>query len=96
MRARLGGRVRFCITGSAPISKEVLDFLKICFSCDILEGYGQTELTGGCTVTGTGDKFTGHVGGVIKSFYLKLQDVPEMNYLSTDMRNGKNFPRGEI
>jgi long-chain acyl-CoA synthetase len=96
MRARLGGRVRFCVTGSAPISKEVLDFLKICFSCDIFEGYGQTELTGACTITGPGDKFTGHVGGVIKSFLLKLQDVPEMKYLSTDMKHGKNFPRGEI
>jgi len=36
----LGGRVRFMITGSAPISKEVLKFLKIAFSCPINEGYG--------------------------------------------------------
>ena len=36
----LGGRVRIMITGSAPISKEVLEFLKIAFCCQILEGYG--------------------------------------------------------
>lgn len=29
--------------GSAPIAEETLDFLKICFSSPILEGYGQTE-----------------------------------------------------
>ena len=36
----LGGRVRYMVTGSAPISKEVLDFLKVCFCAPILEGYG--------------------------------------------------------
>jgi len=32
--------VRTLITGSAPISKEVLNFLKIAFCCQIHEGYG--------------------------------------------------------
>jgi long-chain acyl-CoA synthetase len=32
-REILGGRVRTMITGSAPISKEVLNFLKIAFCC---------------------------------------------------------------
>lgn len=36
----LGGRVRSMITGSAPISHEVLNFLKIAFCCQIKEGYG--------------------------------------------------------
>lgn len=42
----LGGRVRIMITGSAPISKETMKFLKIAFSCEIYEAYGQTETTG--------------------------------------------------
>lgn len=39
-KAILGGQVRFMVTGSAPISVDVLNFLKICFCCPILEGYG--------------------------------------------------------
>ena len=31
-RAKLGGRVRIMMTGSAPISQKTLDFLKIAFS----------------------------------------------------------------
>lgn len=36
----LGGQVRIMVTGSAPIDPAVLSFLKVCFCCPILEGYG--------------------------------------------------------
>jgi long-chain acyl-CoA synthetase len=32
VRARLGGNVKIMITGAAPISADVIDFLRICFS----------------------------------------------------------------
>ena len=38
-------------TGSAPVSGEILNFLKIAFSCPIREGYGMTESTGMSTMT---------------------------------------------
>ena len=53
-------------------------------------------MTGATSVTLPGDSETGHVGGVFPSFYMKLQDVPEMDYKSTDTRDGKEYPRGEI
>jgi long-chain acyl-CoA synthetase len=91
VKGKLGGNVRFIITGSAPISPNLLDFLRICFCCPVLEGYGQTETCASGTRTLWGDTDTGHVGIPQPSIELKLVDVPEMNYFSTDQP-----PRGEI
>lgn len=35
-----GGRVRFMVSASAPISAEILDFLKVVVCCPIVEAYG--------------------------------------------------------
>jgi len=90
--AALGGRVRMMITGSAPISADVLKFLRIGFSCLVFEGYGQTETCAGATLTHQGDLLPGHVGIPIPCIEIKLVDVPDMNYLTSDEPN----PRGEI
>lgn len=79
------------ITGSAPISGDVLDFLKICFCCDICEGYGMTETSGGSFLTRPGDPKTGHVGGPLQNVKIRLRDIPDMGYFS---RNSP--PRGEV
>jgi len=93
----LGGNVKIMVTGSAPISSEVLDFLKICFCCPILEGYGQTEGCGAEFVQNYDDHSSGNVGGVLKTIEFKLVDVPEMKYTSEDTNEeGKPTPRGEI
>jgi len=49
VRANLGGRIRFILVGSAPISKDVLDYLKVALCCPIIEVYGLTESTGAAT-----------------------------------------------
>jgi long-chain acyl-CoA synthetase len=85
------------ITGSAPISKEVLDFLKIAFCCQILEGYGQTECGAPAAITWVKDPTSGHVGGPYPTLEIKLVDVPDMNYTSEDKdEQGNPMPRGEI
>jgi len=91
IKGMLGGRVRFMATGSAPIAGEVLDFLKVCFGCDICEAYGMTESSGGSTVTYPGDPNTGMVGGPLANVKIRLKDVPEMGYFHTN-----NPPGGEI
>lgn len=63
MRVLLGGKVRVMVTGSAPIAGDVLDFLKICFSAPICEGYGMTETSAGSVITFPDDPQTGIVGG---------------------------------
>ena len=95
-KAVLGGRVRLCATASAPISKDILDFMKIAFCWPVIEAYGQTELAGASNATDHRDVTIGHVGGVLPSFYMKLQDVPEMDYFSTDIVDGFECPRGEV
>lgn len=90
-RAFLGGNVRLMITGSAPISAEVLDFLKVCFCCPIAEGYGMTETCAGSFTTFLNDPVSGHVGGPLANVKVRLRDIPEMGYLST-----ANPPKGEI
>ena len=90
--ALLGGEVKLMITGSAPIDPQVLEFLKVCFCCTMLEGYGLTETSGGSSVTWRNDPVVGHVGGPLACVKWRLLDVPEMQYLSTD----KPYPRGEL
>jgi long-chain acyl-CoA synthetase len=91
MKALLGGRVRLMATGSAPLSGEVIDFLKICFCCELVEGYGLTETCAGSCAQFPGDKNSGYVGGPVANVKVKLRDIPEMNYLSSSKP-----PRGEI
>lgn len=92
IQERLGGRVRGILSGAAPLSPEVMDFLRVCFSCEVYEGYGQTETSAGTTLTIMGDWTTGHVGVPTPANEIKLVDVPEMSYTSQDLPN----PRGEI
>lgn len=79
------------VTASAPISGEVLNFFKLALGMHIFEVYGQTETGGPATATVRQDPTPGHVGGCSTTMKLRLKDVPEMQYLSTD-----NPPRGEI
>lgn len=80
----LGGEVRFMISASAPIDKNVLDFFKVCFCCPVLEGYGLTETSGGSSLSWPEDPVSGHVGGPLPVNKYRLRDVPEMQYLVTD------------
>ena len=85
------------ITGSAPIAKEVVTFLQACFCCPIVNGYGQTEGTAPSNVTFTGDPLTGHAGPPFPTNEIKLIDVADMNYKSTDKDEfGRDAPRGEV
>ena len=94
----LGGKVRRMICGSAPITEEVLDYLKVCFCIDINNGYGQTETCGPASLSWSNDPKGGfHVGSPYPTCDIKLIDIPEMKYTSLDKdEEGNLMPRGEV
>ena len=91
VKQALGGNVRAMITGSAPIGKDVMQFLRIALCVDLREGYGATESCAAITVHNPDEYKAGHIGAPFPHNEIKLVDVPEMDYLSTDP-----YPRGEI
>jgi len=79
-----GGNARICITGAAPISGEVLNFMRCALGVNFTEGYGQTEATAAITVTVPNDFFSGGVGTPAICNQVKLVDVPEKEYFAKD------------
>jgi len=99
IRKALGGKVRLMITGSAPIQPEVLEFMRVCFGCPVIEGYGQTETAAGVSLTRLDDFTVGHVGGPLTCCEIRLESVEEMNYLAKDKKGeicyrGNNIFKG--
>ncbi|KAJ2901351.1 medium-chain fatty acid-CoA ligase faa2, partial [Coemansia aciculifera] len=92
IKALLGGNLEFVLTGSAPIDKDVLQFLRICFCCQVSEGWGATETCGLGIVNIATENKAGRVGVPQQGMEVKLMDVPDMKYFSTD----KPCPRGEL
>ncbi|CAA2958867.1 long chain acyl- synthetase 6, peroxisomal-like [Olea europaea subsp. europaea] len=92
IKDKLGGRVRLMTSGASPLSPDVMEFLRVCFGCPILEGYGMTETSCVISSMDESDTLTGHVGSPNPACEIKLVDVPEMNYTSEDLPH----PRGEI
>lgn len=92
VRGKLGGRVRLMITGSAPIAPHIMEFLRICFSCIVIEGYGQTECCAAAFATSPDFTGVGNVGHPLACVEIKLIDCPALGYTSAD----KPYPRGEV
>jgi long-chain acyl-CoA synthetase len=78
-------QLRFMVSGSAPLSSNVMTFFRCVLGIALVEGYGQTEGTAAATLSHPDDMSTvGHVGGPTGATEIVLVDVPEMGYLHTD------------
>jgi len=73
VRDLFGGKLRFAVTGAAPVDKTMLEFFDAC-GVLILEGYGATE-TSAVTAANRPDDFRfGTVGKAVDGAELKLAD----------------------
>jgi long-chain acyl-CoA synthetase len=90
-RAALGGEVRIIISGAAPLPSHVQEFLTATMGCPVLQGYGMTENCASLTLSYTADWKAGHVGPPVPVAEMKLVDVEEMGYSSSN-----SPPTGEI
>jgi len=92
-RSLMGGRMSLIISGGAPLSQESHEFMRICFGCSVLQGYGLTETcASGCIQNGYHSFKTGTVGPPVPCCEVKLVSATELNYTVHD----KPHPRGEV
>lgn len=93
VKAALGfDRCRSFVSGSAPISPEILLFLRTIFGDNFIEGYGLTETYAIALSQLQGDPTAGNCGPASPVVELRLRDVPEMGYTANDAQG----PRGEL
>ncbi|KZT01844.1 long-chain-fatty-acid-CoA-ligase [Laetiporus sulphureus 93-53] len=90
VRNATGGRLRLALSGGAALSVETQELLTLAL-VKILPGYGLTETCGMCTVFPPEFTRLGSVGLPMPSVEIKLVDVVDVNYLSTN-----DPPQGEV
>jgi long-chain acyl-CoA synthetase len=77
VKEKLGGRLRFGISGGAPLAQEIAEFFHA-LDVLILEGYGLTECTTACSVNRIGKVRFGTVGPPLPGFDVRIADDGEV------------------
>jgi long-chain acyl-CoA synthetase len=86
-RARLGGRVRFCVSGGAPLAKEIAEFFAD-LGVMIYEGYGLTETSPVISVNREGRFKFGTVGVPLDGVQVRITEDGEICTRSASVMKG--------
>lgn len=74
---KFGGRIRFFISGGAPLSVDIIEFLRNA-NLTILEGYGLTETVAPCCLNPLSKQIPGTVGQPMGDVEFKFADDNEI------------------
>ncbi|HKI06745.1 MAG TPA: long-chain fatty acid--CoA ligase [Thermoanaerobaculia bacterium] len=87
LKQRLGGRLRFLISGGAPLARTIAEFFHAC-DILILEAYGLTETSAGSTSNRPEKYKFGSVGKALKGVEIEIAGDGEI------LIRGRNIMRG--
>ncbi|EMD35229.1 acyl-CoA ligase, partial [Gelatoporia subvermispora B] len=90
VKSATGGRLRLALSGGAALSRETQEFLCTAL-VTVVQAYGMTESCAMCAITPPEYLRYDIVGLPVPSIEIKLLDVAEANYFSTN-----NPPQGEV
>eukprot|EP01068_Selenidium_serpulae_P010369 Selendium_serpulae@DN5441_c0_g1_i2.p1 len=77
-KAILGGRLRYCLCGGAPLDVEIQKKIQCVMCVPMCVGFGMTESTANM-ITAPYENNFGHIGACFPSVQFKLKSIPEMN-----------------
>jgi len=81
---KFGGKIRYFVSGGAPLSHEIINFLKYA-NLTILEGYGLTETIAPCCLNPLSKQITGTVGRPLGDVQVKFAEDGEILIKTTAM-----------
>jgi long-chain acyl-CoA synthetase len=94
VRARFGGRLKWVISGSAALSKEVAEFIDA-LGIEVYEGYGLTETSPIATANYPGHRKIGSVGPAIPGVRIEIdRTVSDDAKVGEVIVHGPNVMRG--
>eukprot|EP00201_Polytomella_parva_P016462 CAMPEP_0175058366 /NCGR_PEP_ID=MMETSP0052_2-20121109/11809_1 /TAXON_ID=51329 ORGANISM="Polytomella parva, Strain SAG 63-3" /NCGR_SAMPLE_ID=MMETSP0052_2 /ASSEMBLY_ACC=CAM_ASM_000194 /LENGTH=825 /DNA_ID=CAMNT_0016323741 /DNA_START=125 /DNA_END=2598 /DNA_ORIENTATION=- len=81
IKRRLGGRVRVLVSGGAPLSPHIEEFMRVALCAPVVQGYGLTETCAASFIAAPWDmSHVGTVGPPQAATELRLEAVPDLGY----------------